>query len=653
MNADGILEIVRDVFGRGYRTEVSNGWVKMPCPLSTWTHQTGKDSNPSAGISVNDTGTSVFNCLAGYTRVITRSGLTPISLLSGTSPELLMPDGTWLAAPVREFGVQPLKRITVSRNGRTKQIYATAGHRWFYKSSYGSYKECDTSSLRAGMRLQSALPLKRSDWAIDPRGVLHGLVFGDGTRATHSPSHGRLCLFGECRSLAIELGRAHGLNVTIGLETETGTPYNAVSGQIGYMKELPTTTDSAYLLGFLSGLIAADGCVDERGNVSVASASLKSISKVQDIAVSLGLSVFGVSGQRRLGLGRSLSDVYTLRFVHSSLDARLFLLQTQRSRFSLRSTAYERLGWVVRSVGNTDRVEKVYCAEVPGHHAFALEGNIVTGNCFTCGNKAPIQGMLRKYSGYTGDDLEDLIRELDDEAYLGVRELPSWDQMRGRNTQPDLVVLDPAIYLDLYDSAAGHPYLAARGISDETAQMLQLMVDPADPVDGEERILFPVFGLDGRLHGLSGRAVNPGARLKVRDYPGLSKARCLLGAHLFAQPRDKMLIAEGLFDYANAWQCGQPAVSAMHSTLTVFQAEIAREIGLPTYLFYDNDQAGDKGVTAAGEALAMYQPVMKVRYPEVWVEDPNDTVHGGHWLKDPGELLPEEFEAMIRDARLY
>lgn len=272
-------------------------------------------------------------------------------------------------------------------------------------------------------------------------------------------------------------------------------------------------------------------------------------------------------------------------------------------------------------------------------------------NCFTCGNSSPLQGLLRKYANYTGDDLDDLIRELEDEAYLGVRQLPTWERARDRDAEQELVTLDPAIYLDLYDSAAGHWYLEQRGIDDETAEMLQLMLDPCDPVDGEERILFPVFGLDGSLHGFSGRATNKNAKLKVRDYHGLAKARCVLGAHLFSTPQPYLLVVEGLFDYANAWQQGYPAVAVMHSTFTPAQAALVREVGLPTYLFYDNDDAGAKGVRAAGEALTAYQPTMRVRYPEVWVED--DNPEGGHWLKDPGELTADEFAAMIHDARLY
>lgn len=272
-------------------------------------------------------------------------------------------------------------------------------------------------------------------------------------------------------------------------------------------------------------------------------------------------------------------------------------------------------------------------------------------NCFTCGKPTPLHGLLRRYSEYTGEDLEGLIEELEDDAYLGPRTLASWDARY--HQEEEQLALDKDVFLDLYEPAAGHPYLQERGISDETANRLQLMVDPADPADGEERILFPVFGYGGELRGFSGRATNKEARLKVRDYLGLHKGHNLLGAHLFADRQaDKVLVVEGLFDYANAWECGYPAVAVMHSTLTEQQAIMLREIGLPTYLFYDNDEAGAKGVEVAGKALARYQPVMRVRYPKIWVENPSEE-GGGHWLKDPGELLAEEFEAMVHDSRLY
>lgn len=272
-------------------------------------------------------------------------------------------------------------------------------------------------------------------------------------------------------------------------------------------------------------------------------------------------------------------------------------------------------------------------------------------NCFTCGNKMPIHGMLRKYAKFSGEDLDGLIEELEEDAYLGPRRMPGWEEREG--IEEELTPLPKHVYLDLYDPAAGHPYLEQRGISDETANKLQLMVDPADPADGEERILFPVFGHDGELYGLSGRATNPGATLKVRDYFGLRKAANLLGAHLIdPKVHTHLIVVEGLFDYANSWEQGQPAVAVMHSTLTPRQARLLREIGMPTYLFYDDDTAGQKGVITAGDLLYEYLPVMKVKYPTIWIEDETEE-EGGHYVKDPGELLADDFASMIRGARLY
>lgn len=280
------------------------------------------------------------------------------------------------------------------------------------------------------------------------------------------------------------------------------------------------------------------------------------------------------------------------------------------------------------------------------------ETDVSIFNCFTCSNKGPVSSLLARYARYTGENLDDLIEELEDEEYLGPRTIPDWET----RSDPTLHLpnLNKDIYLGLYDPAAGHPYLRDRGISDKTANLLDLRVDPEDPKDGEERILFPVYGLDGTLHGFSGRATNPGARLKVRDYHGLPKAHCVLGCHLIKPGVHKFVdTVEGLFDYARGWECDEPTLAVMHSTMTEAQIEILRNIGLPTYLFYDNDDAGQKGVEIAGAALANHQPVMRVRYPEVWIDDPEEEPDGGHWLKDPGELLKEEFRAMRADARLF
>lgn len=271
-------------------------------------------------------------------------------------------------------------------------------------------------------------------------------------------------------------------------------------------------------------------------------------------------------------------------------------------------------------------------------------------NCFTCGNTAPFHVMLKRYSEYTGEDLDELIDELEEGEFLGPRSISSMDAWMQEHMTEVLMPINEGIYMDLYDSAAGHPYLRERGISNRTAKKLELLFDPSDPVDGAPRILFPVRGPDGLLYGFSGRDTGGSAKLKVRDYHGLAKSHCVLGSHLVG-PSDDVIVVEGLVDYAVIHDMGDCGCAVMHSTMTKFQAEIIAGLGAPTYLFYDNDQAGRKAIPVAANQLCQHVSVFKPTYPEVWIDD--DSEEGGHWLKDPGEMTDAEFWAMKKKARLW
>lgn len=270
-------------------------------------------------------------------------------------------------------------------------------------------------------------------------------------------------------------------------------------------------------------------------------------------------------------------------------------------------------------------------------------------NCFTCKHPKPFHAMLRQYAEFSGDNLDDLIEELEEGEFLGPARPPSYDSLKEQAAEEVLMPLDEGLYMDIYAPAGKHPYLRERGISLATSQKLELRFDPGDRQDKEPRILFPVRGPDGLLYGFSGRAINKKAKLKVRDYHGLKKSELVLGAHL-VKPTDDVLAVEGLFDYANAHQCGYAGCAVMHSTMTDAQAEIFRDLGRPTYLFYDDDEAGDGGNEIAERKLKGHVPVLSVVYPDIKIED--DSPQGWHWLKDPGEMIPEDFAQMIRDAYL-
>lgn len=269
-------------------------------------------------------------------------------------------------------------------------------------------------------------------------------------------------------------------------------------------------------------------------------------------------------------------------------------------------------------------------------------------HCFSCHFKHTIGTLIRQYADYSGDDLDELADEVEEGEFLGPRSAPTWEDLK--HTDEGVVMpINEGIYMDLYESAAGHPYLKDRGISKDTARKLELLYDPKDPADGFPRILFPVRGPDGLLYGFSGRATSPKAKLKVRDYAGLQKAEMVLGAHL-ARDAKRIIVVEGLVDYAAIHEMGEVGCAVMHSTMTESQADILKGLRRPTYGLYDNDQAGRDAYRTFKQRLLGHMPIFWGKYPRVKIED--DSEQGWHWLKDPGEMWPEDLEYALSNSRL-
>lgn len=642
MDRTSVRELVREVMGPNTEMIDTDNWVSIPCPLAPWTHEKRRDSNPSAGISVRDGGTSIFNCLAGETEVVTRDGSRSLRELAGTSPELLMPDGSWRSAPVRSFGVQRLMKVMLSRNGRLREEYATAGHRWFAQGQGGgSYREVTTAELRAGSRLAYA-EAATDKHPIDLRAFLHGVVYGDGTETRHS-MHSRVVLLGAKRELASMLSALPDANVSYNERRTYLAEHSVVSGPWRGLKTVPDTLDVAYLQWFVAGWIATDGCVDERGNVSVSTTDPTAAYWLQSISQRLSLAVSSVTGAERDGYKRGM--VWTVRFFDNETLRHLIVRTDQRRRIDARSVRYRRTQWQVISVEPTDRIEEVFCAEVEHYSAFTMSYGLVTGNCFTCHRKGPVPWLLRLLSDKTGEDYEGMADSIEDGEFFGGH-VPEWGDMRGEDSDPEPI--NKKEYFDLYDPAVGHPYLAKRGISRWATKECELLFDPGD--GGEPRILFPVYGYDKKLYGFSGRAIRKTAKLKVKDYYGLPKKRLLLGSHLLRGDERYVVVVEGIVDYARMVTMGYPGLAFMSSTLTPWQAEILKDIGLPVYFFHDDDQAGRDARDNAKELLWRHVPVMKVRYPtDCTVETPEGDLRPP---EDPAELTEDQVAEMIADARL-
>ena len=335
----------------------------------------------------------LFYCLAGETRVLTWEGIKPIRELAGGTHRILGKGADWIDAPFRSFGVQPLMQITLTLNGVSKQIYATGEHRWFIRSgkTLASIRELTTRDLRPGHRLVSKYPRTRvKNTTPSPFGIAHGLTFGDGTRS------------GTGAMAQLDAVKDAELLKWFPISTVTQHGRQLLVHHLPrFFKELPPLDESvSYLYGWLAGYFAADGCVSTTGTVILSSGDRVVLEYVRMVCTRLGIGTYGISEQSRVGFeGREPSSLFKIVFIDSDLTEEFFLLDKHRLRFRGTSKAYERKSWVVREVLQTDRVEEVFCATVDEGHAFTLEDNILTGNCFSCAEGGDVIKFVQKIDG--------------------------------------------------------------------------------------------------------------------------------------------------------------------------------------------------------------------------------------------------------------
>lgn len=323
------------------------------------------------------------NCYDASTRVVTRHGTKTIEELAREgSATLMTTEGAWVSAEIKCFGEQKLYKVVISRSGVQKELFATEGHSWRIAKTTRANgtsmaKEARTTSeLRAGDRLWSVFGYGISRTPVSPAGVQHGIVFGDGNvpKDEHGFNTAKVRLCGDKDR---QLLRWFDGYPTRPIENDI-----EVSGLPRRYKNTPSLTeDRSYLLGWLVGYFAADGCVSSDGVVTLSSTNHKNLEHVKDVCYLLGIGAYGIRAVDRVSnLTGEPSTLYSVAFMRDTLTADFFLAVSHRERF-LANPIERRKAWHVVSVEETDRVEPVYCAVVPETHEFVLEDNILTGNC--------------------------------------------------------------------------------------------------------------------------------------------------------------------------------------------------------------------------------------------------------------------------------
>ena len=314
------------------------------------------------------TGLGLYNCLAAETKVLTRQGYRPIKDISGSDQTILTSTGGWRNASFKSYGVQELQKITLSRQGVKKEIFATPNHIWFAKtksdiSKDKPFRELTTAELQEGMRLRTQLA--QGAGKPSPQGIQHGIGFGDGT-SNH------VVLVGEKKSLV----RYFSSNDRY---EEPERDAVRVADTPSFFKSVPNLEwDRKYLLGWAMGYFAADGSVSKNENITISSSDRSNLEFFQDVCSILGIGTYSITLSSTSSNFSAERELWKLSIAPSTVDESFFLMESHRKNFNAEKMQRH---WNVISVEKTDRVEEVYCAEVPELHNFVIEGDILTHNC--------------------------------------------------------------------------------------------------------------------------------------------------------------------------------------------------------------------------------------------------------------------------------
>jgi DNA repair exonuclease SbcCD ATPase subunit len=170
-------------------------------------------------------------------------------------------------------------------------------------------------------------------------------------------------------------------------------------------------------MGWLSGYVGADGCVDKYGVCKISSFKEADIRIVMDVCSILGIPYFKFRSYTGSNNFKKEFTCYELNLDSNYLKSNFFIIEQHKKRF-LNRKSKRIYRWRVVSIEESNLYEEVYCANVPNKHSFTLEGGILTGNSVVFG-----QSMVKYFSGLTDSEQKKVVDRL-----LGITWIPeAWE----------------------------------------------------------------------------------------------------------------------------------------------------------------------------------------------------------------------------------
>jgi NAD-dependent dihydropyrimidine dehydrogenase PreA subunit len=328
-----------------------------------------------------------IDCFAPSEQLITNHGLRTFSELEGMSCRVLTDSG-FRPAVVKRFRRRPLVKIDLApafeerdryggtrlttRNGSRfrRTVWATPTHGWVLSDGQR------TNALGVGHFVPSVRAIPGRSSETYRLGVLHGLVYGDGSWnkvEVRSEEHLHYVqLYGEraarFRDFFDQVNFSPCLDIHPGY---AGT--GVVRSSVNLKRVLPETADAEYIAGFVDGWLAADGDPVKAGSWRMRSTDHDALAWLERVAPLAGLVAVG-SGEEG-----SVATNFGVR----SRPIRWLYLATRETH------------WRVMGIEEQDADPvDTFCAVVPGKHEFALAGGVYTRNCGACEPECPVEAIF-------------------------------------------------------------------------------------------------------------------------------------------------------------------------------------------------------------------------------------------------------------------
>lgn len=315
-----------------------------------------------------------INCFSGETLVLTDKGPRKLKdLYKEGNANLLVNTETgpqWMNCPINCFGEQETIEIFF---GDGSVVSSTMNHRWPVRINSEKNVMRQTYELIKGK--SQILLIKINLPTPSMEGYAHGFVYGDGWvyKSRTNKELAEVALFKEDVALKQCL-----LNFgTLSYRKVKDHGYvDIVRNLPGNWKELPQNPTKEYALGFVLGLISADGFVTDTG-VQINQSDYWALNKIKELAIFAGIRAYQV---RTYSTGNfaNAKQGYVLRMSTYNFKKEFFLREDQKKKLSIK----EKNNCITVSGFGAKKTELVYCPTVPFYQNFTLANWASTFNCY-------------------------------------------------------------------------------------------------------------------------------------------------------------------------------------------------------------------------------------------------------------------------------